>query len=115
MAAELIKRCEAGEVFKFPGIRPGAYNQMKKDWEEAPTFAPDVDELLSRFTQVGMKVVIFGDPFSGNIAILPVGSNDLSDNIQPRLLTPNTDTDETLRKLITMEYFHKIEKDRQYK
>jgi len=115
IAFELMKRCVAGEVFKFPGIRPGAYNQMKKDWEEAPDYVTNVDELISRFNKEGMKVVFMGDPFSGNIGILPAGSDDPSDSLLPRLLDPNTVTDDTLLELITMEYFHKIDKDRQYK
>ena len=92
---------ESRESFPFPGINPDSYERMKADDEEFPGYTTPIDELVKRFQDEGMKVVLGKNPDSGNVFILPQGSNDIeSDSIFPRQLRTTDDMDERLSDLI---------------
>lgn len=111
VATRLVERCEFGEVFPFPGLRPERYEAMKRDWEEEPGYATDVDELLGRFEREGMKVVFTNDPTSGNVLLMPSLSNDpVSDSLMPRSILSEDILDDTLRDMVLMEHFHYLQK-----
>ena len=95
---------ESQESFSFPGINPEAYVKLKSEEEEFPGYATPVDELIERFKNEGMKVVLGKDPDSGNVFILPSLSNDIeNDGIFPKHLKINEIMDERLKKLILMK------------
>ena len=92
---------ESGEGFPFPGINPDSYEGMKADEEEFPGHTTPIDELMKRFRDEGMKVVLGKNPDSGNVYILPQGSDDIeNDGIFPRQLLITEDMDERLSDLI---------------
>jgi len=98
MALELA---ESGEIFPFPGITSSSYEKMKTDEEEFPGYTTPIDELIARFQNEGMKVVLGKNPDSGNIYILPAGSDDIEmDSVFPRQLFPSENLDERLLDLI---------------
>lgn len=60
-----------------------------------------MDELIERFKQEGMKVSFSKDPGSGNIFVLPAGSNDVEgDGILVKHLSVDGDIDEDVLQLI---------------
>lgn len=105
LARELV---EKGKTFPFPGIRPGIYAEMKANDEEFPGFDTPTDEKIERCNREGIKVAFGKDPTSGNIFILPVGSNDTaSDGFTPRQLDIKDGMDQKLKELISIErYLH---------
>jgi len=111
VARGLVTRSESMEVFKFPGIKHADYVQMKRDWEEEPEYAVDIDRLLKRFFEEGIKIVFSNDPTSGNIFIMPAKSVDIqSDSLLPRMLSHDDIEDYGLRLLSIMEHVHNQEK-----
>jgi len=111
VATKLVERCEAGEVFPFPGLRPDQYEIMKKEWEEEPEYSQDIDALISRFQNEGMKVVSSEHRASGNVFLLPASSNDLmSDSLLPRLVSVDAIVDDSLLELVVMENLHYLQK-----
>jgi|SRR3989344_2632271 len=91
------------EGFPFPGMDPFAHSRMKTEQEEYPGYSTPVDELIERFNNEGMKVVLGAHPESGNVFILPSGSNDIeNDNLLPRHLQIGETMDERLKELILM-------------
>ncbi|MBL4644630.1 MAG: hypothetical protein JKX80_02065 [Candidatus Pacebacteria bacterium] len=100
LALELF---ESGEVFAFPGIKPESYTKIKAEQEEIPGYSTPIDELLKRFQNEGLKVVLGKNPGTGNIYVLPQGSDDIeNDSFFPRHLSTEGDIDERLLKLIGM-------------
>lgn len=96
-----LELSESMENFPFPGIKPESYARIKADEEEFPGYATPIDELLKRFESEGLKVVLGKFPESGNVFILPQGSDDIeNDNLFPRHLSTEGDIDERLLKLI---------------
>ncbi len=93
------------EAFPFPGIKPESYARIKAEEEQYPGFATPIDNLLARFDSEGMKVVLSPQfPESGNIFILPKGSDDIgNDNLLPRHLQITETMDEKLKKLIELK------------
>lgn len=92
---------ESQESFPFPGIDADSYQKLKATDEEFPGFTTPIDELIQRFITEGIKVVSGDDPESGNVFILPFGSNDIeSDSISPKQLQPDESMDSRLGKLI---------------
>jgi len=84
---------------------------MKRDWEEEPEYAVDIDRLLKRFFEEGIKIVFSNDPTSGNIFIMPAKSVDIqSDSLLPRMLSHDDIEDYGLRLLSIMEHVHNQEK-----
>lgn len=93
---------ESGETFPFPGLKPGEYEKLKAGDQDAPGYSTPIDEILERFSKEGMKVVFGDHPESGNVFILPSGSNDIqNDSISPRYLLATEDMNEIMRQLIT--------------
>lgn len=91
---------EGGEVFPFPGLDPESYSKIKAEQEECPGYTTPIDELLERFNKEGFKVVL-KDPESGNVLILPQGSDDIyNDFLFPRNLSTEGNIDERLSTLI---------------
>ena len=75
---ELVgKLNESGETFPFPEINPEIYLKMKKTDEEYPGYTTPIDKIVDRCKNEGVKVVLGKYPESGNIFILPAGSNDI--------------------------------------
>lgn len=102
---------ESQEVFPFPGIDSEAYLKIRSGQEEFPGYATPIDELLERFENEGMKVVLGTYHESGNVFILPAGSNDIvNDNLFPRHLQMSEIMDEKLKKLIVMNSLSSQEK-----
>ena len=100
LAMELV---EKQETFSFSGIDPEAYLKMKATDEEYPGFTTPIDKLIERFKQEGMKVVLGKYPESGNVFILPAGSNDIeNDSISPHQLDIGGITDDGLKRLISI-------------
>ncbi|MEK7463366.1 MAG: hypothetical protein AAB621_03335 [Patescibacteria group bacterium] len=94
---------ESHEVFHFSGIDPKAYSDIKRDEEKFPGYTTPIDELVERFKNEGMKVVLGEHPESGNVFILPAQSNDIeNDSIFPRQLQVTEMVDERLKKLVLL-------------
>ncbi len=92
---------ESQETFPFSGIKPEIYSQMKIDEVEYPGYTTPIDELIVRFQNEGMKVILGKDPSSGNIYILPANSANIEeDSVQPRQLEISETMDEKLKQLI---------------
>jgi hypothetical protein len=92
---------ENQESFPFPGIDADSYQKLKATDEGFSGFATPIDELIQRFRNEGIKVVFGNDPESGNVFILPFGSNDIeSDSVSPKQLQPDESMDSRLGKLI---------------
>jgi hypothetical protein len=91
------------EKFTFPGINPEAYAKIKADEEEMPGFATPINELIERFRNEGVKVVLGKHPESGNVFILPSQSDDIeNDNIFPKHLQLSDGMNEKLRELVLL-------------
>ncbi len=75
---------ESEQVCKWPGLKPSAYQSLKKDEEEFPGFVTPIDELIERFEAEGMTFII--DPSGKNqeVFVVPAGS----DNVQMESLLP---------------------------
>ena len=100
LAAELNER---REIFPFSGIDQESYSKIKADEEEMPGYATPIDELIERFKNEGMKVVLGKNPQSGNVFVLPGGSDDIeNDNLFPKHLNINDGMSDTLRELISL-------------
>lgn len=100
LAKELNERREG---FPFPGINPYSYQKLKADEEEFPGYATPIDELVQRFKREGIKVVFGNDPESGNVYILPQGSDDvINDGILPKHLQVIEGMDRKLKELILL-------------
>jgi len=98
LAREIIERHES---FPFPGLNQKAYIKIRAEQEEYPGYATPIDELIERFKTEGMKVVLGKNPESGNVFILPSGSDDIeNDNLFPRHLEITDDMDSKLRRLV---------------
>ncbi len=96
-----IEFSESQEVFPFPGINPEEYSRIKSAQEKFPGYSTPIDELLERFKNEGMKVVLGKYPKSGNVYILPAQSNDIeNDCISPKQLQISGVTNEKLKELI---------------
>jgi hypothetical protein len=94
---------ESGESFPFLGINPYSYQKLKADEDEFPGYAAPIDELIHRFKREGMKVVLGNDPESGNVFILPRGSDDVeNDSIFPKHLKIGKNMDKRLKELISL-------------
>lgn len=92
---------ENSEEFPFPGIDPDSYLRLKAVDEELPGYVTPIDELIKRFEDEGMKIGLGKNPESGNIYILPSGSDDIeNDSISLKDLQIKGITDEKLRELI---------------
>jgi hypothetical protein len=99
-----IELGENQEIFPFPGIDPEAYVTMKNAEKEFPGYTTPIDELITRFKNEGIKVVLGKDPDSGNVFILPGQSNDIeNDGIFPKYFQISEIMDEKLKKLILMK------------
>ena len=100
LAVEII---ESHEVFPFRGLDSGAYAKIKADEEESPGYATPIDELVKRFEDEGMKVVLGKNPESGNVFILPLQSDDIvNDSLFPRHLQISEGMNEKLKELISL-------------
>ena len=94
---------ESHEVFPFPGVNSEAYLGMKDDEEKFPGYTTPIDELVKRFENEGMKVVLGKHPDSGNVFILPSQSNDIeNDSISPKQLQISKTMNDKLKKLILL-------------
>ncbi|OHA46982.1 MAG: hypothetical protein A2541_00990 [Candidatus Taylorbacteria bacterium RIFOXYD2_FULL_36_9] len=95
---------EGSEVFPFSGIDTESYEKIKNADEEYPGFATPIDEIIKRCQAEGIKVVLGKDPESGNVFILPAGSNDIeSDSILPKCLQVTDGMDDRLKRLILLD------------
>jgi len=100
LAKELF---ESRERFPFPGIDPEAYSRIKADEAEFPGYTTPIDELIERFKNEGMKVVLGKYPDSGNVYILPAESDDIKqDSIFPRQLLVDELANEKIKTLILL-------------
>lgn len=98
LAERLSQRTEA---FAFTGINPEHYAELKAADEEAPGWTTPIDVLVERFNAEGVKVVFGKNPGSGNIFVLPMGSDNIEeDSLKPRHLAITDDMDDELRELI---------------
>ncbi|MDO8231654.1 MAG: hypothetical protein Q7T37_00400 [bacterium] len=100
LAIEII---ESHEVFHFSGLDSDAYAKIKADEEESPGYATPIDELVKRFENEGMKVVLGKNPESGNVFILPLQSDDIeNDSVFPKHLQISEGMNEKLKELILL-------------
>ncbi|MEX0919050.1 MAG: hypothetical protein WDZ85_03785 [Candidatus Paceibacterota bacterium] len=94
---------ENQENFPFPGIDPNSYEIIKAEQEELPGYGTPIDELITRFQAEGLKIVFGKYPESGNVFVLPQGSDDIvNDSLFPRHLDSTGDIDLDLKKLIDL-------------
>lgn len=94
---------ESSESLPFSGIDPEAYIRIKKVDNEFPGYTTPIDEIIERCKKEGIKVVLGKYPESGNVFVLPAGSNDIEmDSIAPRQLTIGTVENEHLAELIQL-------------
>ncbi|MFA5777224.1 MAG: hypothetical protein WC906_02190 [Parcubacteria group bacterium] len=104
---------EIHERIPFSGIDPEHYAKLKAEEEEYPGYATPIDELVERFRNEGMKVAFGRDPKSGNIFILPSGSEDIeNDSILPQHLNLDGIMDGRLKELVLLskDYIKKQQK-----
>lgn len=95
---------ESHESFPFPGIDQESYAAMKSAEEEFSGYATPIDELIERFENEGIKVSLGEYPESGNVFILPSGSDDIeNDSVFPRHLQIDEAMDERLKQLILLQ------------
>lgn len=95
---------ESHESFPFPGIDPESYSKLKSAEEGLSGYVTPIDELIIRFKNEGMKVVLGEHPDSGNVFIVPSGSDDIeSDSVFPRHLQIDETMDERVKQLISMQ------------
>ena len=100
LAAELF---ESNETFSFSGIDPESYSKMKASEEEDSGYTTPVDDLIERFKNEGMKVVLGKNPQSGNVYVLPSESINIEmDSISPRQLQLGEEMNEKLKELILL-------------
>ena len=97
------------EVFPFPGIKTASYLKLKKDDEEFPGFVTPIDELIHKFRNNGMRVVIGNHP--KNPVIIPGNSTDIiRDSILPNSLLLTENIKGKLRELIRLDRILKNKK-----
>ena len=100
LALELHER---NETFPFSGIDPESYAKMKAGEEEDPGYTTPIDEIIERFKNEGMKVVLGKNPQSGNVYVLPSQSTNIEmDSISPKQLQLTEGMSEDLEKLILL-------------
>ncbi len=98
-----VELSEGRESFPFPGVDPEAYSKIKAGQEEDPGYSTPIDELVERFKNEGIKVVLGKHPESGNVFILPSQSDDIeNDSIFPRHLQINEGMNDKLKELISL-------------
>lgn len=93
---------EGHEIFPSPGFEPEAYAKLKASDEELPDYTIPINDLIRRFKNEGMKVVLGEYPESGNIFILPAQSDDkdTSAMVLPKHFEVNGVLNEKLKQLI---------------
>jgi len=92
---------EVQEGIPFSGINPESYPKLKANDVELEGLCTPIDDLIQRFEKEGIKVVFGNDPESGNVFILPFGSNDVeSDSVFPKHLQIDESMDSRLKELI---------------
>ena len=102
-----------GEFFSFPGINSDGYAKIKATEEEYPDFSTPIDDLIERFKQEGMKVVLGAHPESGNVYVLPALSDDIEhDSVPFKHLQINSGMDKRIEELIILnkkenEYYNR--------
>jgi len=93
--------CASQEIFPFPGIKPESLAKLRAADEEYPGYTTPTDEIVERLKNEGMKVMLGKYPESGNVFILPAGSDDIEkDMIFPKHFQTNGVLNEKLRNLI---------------
>ena len=76
---------------------------MKASEEEDSGYTTPVDDLIERFKNEGMKVVLGKNPQSGNVYVLPSESINIEmDSISPRQLQLGEEMNEKLKELILL-------------
>ncbi len=101
LSLNLNERCENGERFPFFGITSEADEILRKENEDLPLeYACDYDELLSRFSDQGFRVVSGKDPL--NSEIFPGDSEEINDILRPKHLKVTAGMDPELIELITL-------------
>ena len=94
---------ESQEEFEFTGLTDEAFSKMRADEKEYPGYTTPIGELMKKFSNVGMKVVLGKNPESGNVYILPVDSDNIEmDSISPKQLRINDAMSEKLKELILL-------------
>lgn len=97
---------ELGKILErlpFPGIDPEHYAKLKAEEEEFPRYVTPIDELVARFKDRGMKVVLGKNPESGNIFVLPFGSDDIeNDSLLPQHFQPDGIMNKQLKELVSL-------------
>jgi hypothetical protein len=91
------------ERLPFPGIDPEHYSKLKAEEEEFPGYVTPIDELVARFKDRGMKVVLGNNPESGNVFVLPFDSDDIeNDSVFPQHLQSDGIMNGQLRELVLL-------------
>lgn len=100
LAVELHER---SEVFPFVGIDLESYSRMKAAEEEYPGYTTPIDEIVDRFKNEGMKVVLGKNPQSGNVFVLPAQSDNIEmDSISLKQLQISGGMNEKLQELVSL-------------
>lgn len=121
IAALAIELSESGEIFPFTGIDQEGYKKIKADAEadksrsDYDISSPTIDELVERFNNEGMRVVLSRSKdgtYSGTVFILPSRSSERNfglsnfdiqcENIFPKHLQIGEGMNEKLKELILL-------------
>jgi hypothetical protein len=95
LAEKLSARVES---LPFPSLKEDSYWNLKAESDTYPDCVTHIDDLIKRFEEEGIKVVI--GP-TKRVYILPFNSDDIrNDSIFPRHLEITQDMDEDLKMLI---------------
>ncbi len=101
LAREIVSR---HEVFPFAGLEPLSYQRMMATDAEYPGFTTPTDQIIARCQREGIKVIFGRDPESGNVYILPAGSDDIEgDSFSPKDLKTFPGISQALNRLIVLD------------
>ena len=105
---ELVKKItETGENIPFPGIHPRAYLRMKATDDKYPGYTTPTDTIIERCEKEGIKVVLGNHPRSGNVFVLPAGSDNIEDDsFAPHQLNIDNVKNNSLIELIVLTSFY---------
>lgn len=94
---------ENKEGFPFPGVNHEFYLERKASEERLPGYATPIDDLIERFKNEGMKVVLSETPGNREVFILPSQSDNIvEDSISPKNLQTEETLSNEIKKLISL-------------
>lgn len=95
------KVLDLSEALPFSGLNENSYRELKAVSDEFPGFVTDIDDLISRFKDEGIKVILWKNqafvlPFNSEISDTTIEN----DSVLPRHLDASGDVGQNLKRLI---------------